>query len=101
MTERAEWSALRTRRAAAPGAADAYTAARLAFELGREVRQLREDRGWSQAKLAQTAAMTQSALARLETGAMMPSLLDLVRVARSLDADLSIGFATRANSGSP
>jgi hypothetical protein len=45
------WHALRERRMAEPGAAGVYAAARLAFELGRAVRQLRERRDWSQAQL--------------------------------------------------
>jgi ribosome-binding protein aMBF1 (putative translation factor) len=42
---------------AEPGAAEAYDAARLAFEPGRAVRELRERRGWSQSQLAQASAM--------------------------------------------
>jgi ribosome-binding protein aMBF1 (putative translation factor) len=94
MSER-DWAALRDRRVAEPGAADAYAAARLAFELGRAVRELRESRGWSQAQLSQAAGMTQSAVARFEAGGTMPSLLILVRLARSLDASLSVLFQPR------
>ena len=35
MSDRADWAAMRDRRMAEPGAAEAYDAARLAFELGR------------------------------------------------------------------
>ena len=55
MGERADWGELRQRRMAEPGAAEEYAAARLAFELGRSVRELRERRGWSQTQLAQAA----------------------------------------------
>ncbi|GAB3156840.1 hypothetical protein GCM10027290_55660 [Micromonospora sonneratiae] len=91
MSER-DWSALRDRRAAAPGAADAYEAARLAAELGRGVRELRESRGWSLAQLSQVAGMTPSAIARFETGGTMPTLLVLVRLARALDTSLAVQF---------
>ncbi|MEV5410274.1 hypothetical protein AB0K60_15735 [Thermopolyspora sp. NPDC052614] len=45
MTDRTDWAELRERRMAEPGAAEAYDAARLAFELGRTVRRIREERG--------------------------------------------------------
>ena len=95
MSER-DWSALRDRRSAAPGAADTHEAARLAVELGRTVRELRERRGWSQLQLSQAAGMTQSEIARFEAGGTMPSMLVLVGLARSLDASLAIQFQPRA-----
>ncbi|SCL20168.1 hypothetical protein GA0070624_1932 [Micromonospora rhizosphaerae] len=42
MDEHAEWDDLRERRMAEPGAAEAYDAARIAFELGQAARELRE-----------------------------------------------------------
>ena len=69
MTERESWSGVRDRRMAESGAAEAYEATRLAFELGVAVRELRLARGWSQAELASVAGMTQSAVARFEAGA--------------------------------
>lgn len=42
MGERAGWAQLRHRRMTEPGAAAAYDAAKLAFDLGRAVRELRE-----------------------------------------------------------
>jgi ribosome-binding protein aMBF1 (putative translation factor) len=50
MSRRSDWHTLRERRIAEPGAVDAYEAARLAFDLGRRVRELREQRGWSQTR---------------------------------------------------
>ena len=49
--ERADWTGLRDRRMSEPGAAEAYQATRLAYELGRTVRELREQRGWTQTAL--------------------------------------------------
>jgi hypothetical protein len=46
---------------AEPGAMDAYDATRRAFELGVTVRTMREQRGWTQTRLAVAAGMTQSA----------------------------------------
>ena len=92
MSERADWEELRRRRMAEPGADEAYAAARLAFELGRAVRELREQRGWSQAQLAEVAAMTQSAIARFEAGGTVPTLQVLERLARALDVELAVRF---------
>lgn len=68
MSERSDWEQLRDRRLAEPGAAEAYEATRLAIELGRTVRELREHSGWSQTHLATAAGMTQSAIPRFEAG---------------------------------
>ena|SRR5437667_1614787 len=95
MSERADWSELRERRMAEPGAADAYDAARLAFELGRAVRELREQHGWSQAELARLAGMTQSAVARFEAGGTVPTLPVLERLARALDVELAVRFTPK------
>jgi transcriptional regulator with XRE-family HTH domain len=80
-----------------PGAAEAYDAARLAFELGRAVRELRERRGWSQSQLAHTAGMTQSAVARFEAGGTVPTLAVLERLAAALDVRLSVKFEARGS----
>ncbi|GLH97299.1 helix-turn-helix domain-containing protein [Phytohabitans aurantiacus] len=95
MSEREQWGDLRQRRLAEPGAAEAYEATRLAFELGRAVRELREQRGWSQRQLADAAAMTQSAVARFEAGGTVPTLPVLERLARALDVRLDVRFTPR------
>lgn len=96
MSPRTDWQELRSRRMAEPGAGDAYEAARLAYELGRSVRTLREERGWSQTHLAGEAGMTQSAVARFEAGGTVPSLPVLERLAHALDADLDVRLTPRA-----
>jgi len=80
---------------AEPGAGEAYDAARLAFELGAAVRELRDARGWSQTDLASAAGMTQSAVGRFEAGGTVPTLLVLGRIARTLDADLTVRLEGR------
>ncbi len=95
MGERTDWAALRERRMNEPGAAEAYDATRLAFELGRAVRELRERRGWSQSQLAQASGMTQSAVARFEAGGTVPTLPVLERLASALDVGLSVKFEPR------
>ncbi|WP_239143991.1 helix-turn-helix domain-containing protein [Actinoplanes philippinensis] len=88
---------MRERRLAEPGAAEAYDAARLAFELGRSVRELRERQGWSQAQLAKRSGMTQSAVARFEAGGTVPTLPVLERLAAALDVSLKVGFEPRGH----
>ena len=94
--ESKDWAALRDRRMAEPGAERAYEAARLAYELGRSVRELRERRGWSQRRLADAAGMTQTAVARFEAGGTVPTLPVLDRLARALDADLVVRVTPRS-----
>jgi ribosome-binding protein aMBF1 (putative translation factor) len=93
MAQRSDWQELRRRRMAEPGAQEAYDTAKLAFELGRQVRGLREQRGWSQTKLARAAAMTQPAVARFEAGGTVPTLPVLERLAHALGAELVVQLA--------
>ncbi len=95
MAERSSWRPVRDHRMSEPGAEAAYQAARLAHELGRAVRELREQRGWSQAKLASLAGMTQSAVARFEAGGTTPTLPVLERLAGALDAELVVRVKPR------
>jgi ribosome-binding protein aMBF1 (putative translation factor) len=95
VSDRDEWTSIRERRMAETGAAEAYEAARIAHDLGRSVRNLREQRGWSQARLAAAAGMTQSAVARFEAGGTVPTLPILERLARALDADLNVDLRPR------
>ncbi|UGT71321.1 helix-turn-helix domain-containing protein [Nocardia gipuzkoensis] len=95
MAERGGWAEIRNRRMKEPAAAEAYEAARLAYELGRTIRRMREERGWSQTGLADAAGMTQSAVARFEAGGTVPSLPVLERLARALDAELVVQVRPR------
>ena len=97
MSERATWQEVRDRRMAEPGAADAYEHVRLAFELGRQVRELRTQRGWSQRQLAEAAGMTQSAVARFEAGGTTPTIPVLERLARAFAVDLVVRLDRRGS----
>lgn len=97
MAERKKWSEIRDERMGEPGAEDAYQAARLAFELGRTVRELRESAGWSQADLAKAAGMRQPAVARFEAGGTVPTLVVLERIANALGATLTVNVTPRSN----
>ncbi|CRK55862.1 hypothetical protein [Alloactinosynnema sp. L-07] len=95
MSDDRDWEQLRDRRLTEPGAHEAYEAARLAYELGTSVRRMREARGWTQAKLAETADMTQPAIARFEAGGTVPTIPLLERLAHALSADLVVRFDPR------
>jgi ribosome-binding protein aMBF1 (putative translation factor) len=97
MAERSGWRQLRDRRMAEPGAAEAYAAARLAFELGQAVREMREQRGWTQTQLAQASGLTQPAVARFEAGGTVPTISVLERLANALEAELVVRLAPRAS----
>jgi HTH-type transcriptional regulator/antitoxin HipB len=91
MSDRGTWGELREE-LGVDRAHHAYDAARLAFELGAEVRTLRERRGWTQTELAERSGMTQSAMARFEAGGTIPTLPVLERVAAALQMRLSIAL---------
>jgi ribosome-binding protein aMBF1 (putative translation factor) len=95
MGSRTGWAELKDRRMREPGAQQAYGVARLAYELGKTVRRLRDERGWSQADLGAAAGMTQSAVARFEAGGTVPSLPVLERIAGALDANLVVQLTPR------
>ncbi|MEU6265259.1 helix-turn-helix domain-containing protein [Saccharopolyspora shandongensis] len=92
MTKRTEWRELREELLAEPGAAEAYEAARIAFELGKSTREMREARNWTQAQLADAAGMTQPAVARFEAGGTVPTIPVLERLARALGTELVVRF---------
>ncbi len=96
MSERDSWSTIRDRRMQEPGAESAYDAAKLAYELGAAVRDLRHGKGWSQSRLATEAGMTQSAVARFEAGGSVPTLALLERLAKALEAELVVQVRPRS-----
>jgi len=95
MAEPGGWRQLRGQRLAEPGGDEAYAAARLAFELGKAVREMREQRGWTQAKLAEAAGLTQPAVARFEAGGTVPTIPVLERLAQALEAELVVRLNPR------
>jgi ribosome-binding protein aMBF1 (putative translation factor) len=92
MSEGGGWAAMRERRMAEPGAAEAYDATRLAFELARSVLELRERRAWKPDAVAKASGMTQSAVVRFEAGGTVPTLMVLERLATALEVSLKVGF---------
>lgn len=92
MGERRSWSEKRAEIMGAPGAGDAYEAARLRFELAEAVRHRREELGITQAQLAERAGLQQPAVARFETGGTMPTIPMLERLADALGLRLNVEF---------
>lgn len=70
------------------------------FTLGLLVRRERERAGLSQRELAERAGTTQSAIARLEAGGVMPTIDSLQRIAHGLDGTLEVSLSSRAASSS-
>src|SRR5215207_11166029 len=58
------------------------------MDVGREIRRLREARGWSQAKLAGDTGMGVSGISQIETGARNPSAVTLSKIAGALGVDV-------------
>jgi transcriptional regulator with XRE-family HTH domain len=59
-------------------------------ELGTAIKRLREQRGWTQERLAQKAGVTKFYISLLETGARKnPSLPALKRLAKALDVPVT------------
>jgi ribosome-binding protein aMBF1 (putative translation factor) len=89
---RTDWESLRERRMQEPGAAEAYEATRIAYELGKATRELREERSWTQSQLADAAGMSQPAVARFEAGGTVPTIPILDRLAHALGVELVVRF---------
>lgn len=64
----------------------AYAALDEEFSLARELIAARVRAGYTQAQLAQRMGTTQSAIARLESGAQLPSVKTLLRFAKATDS---------------
>ncbi|MFD5747847.1 helix-turn-helix domain-containing protein [Streptomyces sp. NPDC127033] len=68
----------------------AYVEAGYAFELGQAVYDRRTALGLSQAELARRAEMTQPQISNIEGGDSVPTLTLLTRLAKALDASMTI-----------
>jgi XRE family transcriptional regulator, regulator of sulfur utilization len=64
-------------------------------QLGKQIRALREARGWSQEELAIEAGVDSSHLGKLERGEGNPTIELIVRVAQTLGADVVVKIEER------
>ena len=58
-------------------------------DVGREVRRLREAKGWSQPKLAVEAGVAVSGVSQIENGKRNPNSGTLLKLAKALDVDVA------------
>ncbi|WP_137994070.1 helix-turn-helix domain-containing protein [Streptomyces vilmorinianum] len=99
MSDRKSWNGLREEALDHPEAQASYDAARIRFELGRAVRERREELGMTQTQLARAAGLQQPAVARFEAGGTMPTLPLLERLATALGMRLQVGFEPLERAG--
>ncbi|EHN79277.1 DNA-binding protein [Streptomyces coelicoflavus ZG0656] len=87
-----QWKTSRTRRLLGEHAEEstAYVNAGYAFALGQAVYDRRKELGLSQNELARRASMTQPQISNIEGGDSVPTLPLLTRLAKALDAALTI-----------
>ncbi|WP_149181402.1 helix-turn-helix transcriptional regulator [Streptomyces sp. TRM49041] len=88
----AQWKTRRTRKLLGESVAEssAYVEAGYAFALGQAVHNRRSELRLSQAELARRAGMTQPQISNIEGGDSVPTLPLLTRLAKALDASLTI-----------
>ncbi|MEV7787001.1 helix-turn-helix transcriptional regulator [Streptomyces sp. NPDC088106] len=87
-----QWKTRRTRKLLGEQVEEsaAYTEAGYAFALGQAVYDRRTECGLSQSELARRAGMTQPQVSNIEGGDSVPTLPLLTRLAKALDASLTI-----------
>lgn len=90
---RKSWTEIKETRKDDPAVRAGYEHAKRAYELARQVRDLRVSRGMSQAELARKVGSTQPAIARLEAGGVAPNIDTLERIAEALGLKLVVKFS--------
>ncbi|KUJ66896.1 transcriptional regulator [Streptomyces albus subsp. albus] len=89
-----QWKTRRTRKLLGETVEEspAYIEAGYGFALGQAVYDRRAELGLSQTELARRAEMTQAQISNIEGGDSVPTLPLLTRLAKALDASLTIGL---------
>lgn len=90
---RKSWTEIKETRKDDSAVRAGYEHAKRAYELARQVRDLRVSRGMSQAELARKVGSTQPAIARLEAGGVAPNIDTLERIAEALGLKLVVKFS--------
>ncbi|RLV08535.1 transcriptional regulator [Streptomyces griseocarneus] len=87
-----QWKTRRTKKLLGESVEEspAYAEAGYAFALGQAVYDRRTEIGLSQTELARRAGMTQPQISHIEGGGSVPTLTLLTRLAKALDASLTI-----------
>jgi transcriptional regulator with XRE-family HTH domain len=75
-----------------PGYKEAFEESQAEFELARQLIETRIKSGLSQEQLASKMGTSQSTIARLESGASMPSMRTLTKFAQATNSQLQILF---------
>lgn len=99
MGVRRSWADKRAEIMSQPGAAVAYDAARIRFELGEAVRRRREELRLTQTQLGELAGLKQPAVARFEAGGTMPTIPLLERLAAALGMSLTVQLRPSRKAG--
>lgn len=92
MAKARSWQELKAERMPTQRAQEGYENAAISYELGQQVRRLRQSQGLSQAELARAIRTTQSAIARLEGGGTVPTLPTLSKLAKALGVELVLSL---------
>lgn len=66
---------------------------RVAAQLGRRIRQLRQSNGWTQQKLATLAGLQRTHITRIECGDFNPQLDTLEQIVDALEVSFAVLFA--------
>ena len=69
-----------------------WNAREAAYRVARELLRLRKKQGLSQSEVARRAGLKQPAIARLESGAVKPTLDTIQRVARALGREVEVNL---------
>src|SRR4051812_34449710 len=89
-TTRQRWADVVQERMRTSDAQAGFARAERAYTLGRQVRELRQERGLSQAALARSAHTTQAGIARIEAGDVLATIGLLDRISRTLGVELIV-----------